>query len=123
MKRYDIRIFNKDNKDICMIFSTSYLSPLKFVPDIEQELSFLLNHETEVYFDFFLSSGNTSERYGKAYFDGKNFVSNSFKYIVVDKGNSLRVLSAQYYKDAKDDVDFSFINNIQKKMIFKGIAI
>lgn len=123
MKRYDIKVFNRDNKDICMIFSTSYLSPLKFVADIENELSHICNQGLEVGFDFFLSSGNSPERFAKAYFDGRRFVKSSFEYIKVEKNDDLRKLSVQYYKDSKEEVDFAFLNNVQKKMILSGIAI
>lgn len=123
MKRYDIKVFNRDNKDICMIFSTSYLSPLKFVADIENELSHIYNQGIEVVFDFFLSSGNNAERFAKAYFDGRCFVKSSFDYIKIEKNDDLRKLSVQYYKDSKEEVDFAFLNNVQKKMILSGIAI
>src|SRR5690606_30959690 len=105
------------------IFSTSYLSPLKFISTIESELSLLIDNETEIIFDFFLSNGNTSERYGKAHFDGKQFIGGSFEYISVNKNDKIRKLSAQYYCNSKDQVDFSFLNSVQKKMILKGIAI
>jgi len=124
MKRYDIKVINKDNdKDICMIFSTSYISPLKFTADIEKELSHIYNQRIEVVFDFFLSSGNSSERFAKACFDGRSFIKSSFEYIKVEKNDDLRRLSAQYYKDSNGEVDFTFLSEIQKKMIFSGIAI
>ena len=124
MKRYDIKVFiNRDNNDICMIFSTSYLSPLKFVADIENELSHMYNQGIEVIFDFFLSSGNNSERFAKAYFDGRSFVKSSFEYIKVEKNADLRKLSVQYYKNSKEELDFAFLNNVQKKMILSEIAI
>lgn len=121
MKRFDIKFY--ENENMCIVFSTSYLSPLKYIPMIENELSLITNNELEVIFDFFLSNGNTSERYGTAYFDGKHFVGNSFKYIDIKKSNKIRKLSAQYYRDSKDEVDFSFVNSVQKKMILRGIAI
>lgn len=123
MKRYDIKILNECNREINMIFSTSYLSPLKFIDDIEKEISTLFNGEVEVIFDLFLSNGNTSERYAKVIFDGNKFIKDSFEFINIDKKNIIRTLSSKYYSAKKKELDFSFLNNIQKKMIIKGIAI
>ena len=123
MKRYDIKIIHNGTEEICMIFSTSYLSPLKFLSNIEKDLIDLSCANMEVIFDFFTSNGNAAERYAKAYFDGVNIVRDSFKYLRLGKDDNLRKISAQYYKDEKEKVDFSFVNSIQKKMIIKGIAI
>lgn len=123
MKRYDIEIVNNINESICIVLSTSYISPLKFLKSIEGELCELLGKESDIIFDFFLCSGNTPERYAKIHFDGKGFNTNSFEYIKVEKGHKLRMLSAKYYRESTKDLDFSFINTIQRKMILKGIPI
>ena len=55
MKRYDIRSFyTNENKKQYIVFSTSYISPLKFIKEIE-ELSNQVNTEIEVIFDLLLS--------------------------------------------------------------------
>lgn len=123
MKRYQIKVFNENKIKICMIFSTSYLSPLKFIDEIEEELSHLFDYEITIIFDLFLSSGNTSERYLRANFNGAHFERNSFEFVIIDKIDKIRDFSAIFYKEAQKNVDFSFLNNIQKKMIIKGIAI
>ncbi|EIW20728.1 MULTISPECIES: type II toxin-antitoxin system RnlB family antitoxin [Pelosinus] len=123
MKRFDIKIISINKKDICMIFSTTYLSPLKFIAEVEKEISSFTNDGIEVIFDFFLSNGNTRERYAKAYFNGVNIVRESFEYTNINKNDSLRSFSAEFYKDSIDKMDFSFLTSIQKKMIAKGIAI
>lgn len=123
MKRYDIKVINENSKEICIVFSISYLSPLKFIKNIENELVNLIGEESDILFDFFLSSGNTPERFARVRFNGNSFDNDSFEYIKVEKGHSLRILSAQYYRDSNSDLDFSFINSVQRKMITRGIAI
>ena len=101
MKEYEIHYFKTEDKTKYIIFSTSYISPLKFISDIEKDLVMLNNAEKiEVIFDLLLSSGNGKERYGKAIFNGSRFDLKSFKYI-----------------------ESSMLNSIQKKMICNGIAI
>lgn len=123
MKKYDVKKYCIDGKDFFIVFSTSYISPLKFVKKIEKELAVLCDKEIEVIFDFFLSNISKSERYGKSIFNGSSFVQNSFSIVKVSKKDILRKISAQYYKESKNELDFTLVNSSQKKMIFRGIAI
>lgn len=124
MKRYDIKIFNtNENKKQYIVFSTSYISPLKYINEIEQELFNQVNEEVEIIFDLILSSGNSKERYGKAIYNGKQFDRKSFQYISIPKTNELRNFSTQYYEKCSYFVENSILNSIQKKMLCKGICI
>lgn len=124
MKRYDINNFcTNENKKQYIIFSTSYISPLKFINEIEEELSAQISDRGEVFFDLLLCAGNSNERYGKAIYDGKKFDRTSFEYISVSKKDFLRSFSADYYKNCNNYVENSILNSIQKKMICKGICI
>ena len=124
MKRYDIRSFyTNENKKQYIVFSTSYISPLKFIKEIEEELSNQVNTEIEVIFDLLLSSGNSKERYGKAIYDGEQFNRESFQYINVLKTDILRRFSAKYYEKRNDFLDNSILNSILKKMLCNGICI
>lgn len=121
MKRYEINVFNEENKYI--IFSTTYVSPLDFIKEIEIELRSMVNYRIEVIFDFLLSSGNGSERFGRMIYDGKEFDMTSFEFINIPKRNRLREFSINYYKDKEENLDNSILTSIQKKMIIKGISI
>lgn len=121
MKRYDINIFNKENKYI--IFSTTYISPLEFIKDIEKELNKIMNNSSEVFFDFLLSSGNGNERFGKIVYNGDSFDMNSFEFINIPKKSDLRAFSINYYRDKEENLENSILTSVQKKMIKKGIVI
>ncbi|MBU3196727.1 type II toxin-antitoxin system RnlB family antitoxin [Clostridium algidicarnis] len=121
MKRYEISILNEEKK--CMIFSTTYASPLDFIKDIENDLKSIVNYSIEVVFDFLLSSGNSKERFGKINYTGSGFDMKSFQFINVPKKNDLRKVSVSYYKNKDENLDNSILTSMQKKMIKKGIAI
>lgn len=121
MKRYDINIFNKENKYI--IFSTTYISPLEFIKDIEKELNKIINNSSEVFFDFLLSSGNGNERFGKIVYNGDSFDMNSFEFINIPKKSDLRAFSINYYRNKEENLENSILTSVQKKMIKKGIVI
>lgn len=123
MKRYDMACFQIKNKKQYIIFSTSHISPLKFIKDIENELKDSINEEVEILFDLLLSSGNNQERYGSVIFNGKEFDKNTFRYISVEKSNLIRSISTDYYKKKNNWLENSILNSIQKKMIYKGITI
>lgn len=121
MKRYEINVLNEENK--CIIFSTTYISPLDFIKDIENDLRSVVNYSIEVVFDFLLSSGNCQERFGRINYTGNEFDMRSFQFINVPKKNNLRKVSANYYKDKNENLENSILTSMQKKMIKKGIAI
>lgn len=121
MKRYEISILNEEKK--CMIFSTTYVSPLDFIKEIETDLKSVVNYSIDVVFDFLLSSGNCQERFGRINYNGNGFDMRSFQFIEVPKKNNLRKVSANYYKDKDENLENSILTSIQKKMIKKGIAI
>jgi len=121
MKRYEISVSNKENK--CIIFSTTYISPLDFIKDIENELRSMVDYSIEVVFDFLLSSGNGRDRFGRIVYDGKGFDMTSFEFITIPKKNTLREFSINYYKDKDENLENSILTSVQKKMIKKGIAI
>ena len=83
MKRYDIRSFyTNENKKQYIVFSTSYISPLKFIKEIEEELSNQVNTEIEVIFDLLLSSGNSKERTVKQFMMENNLIEKAFNILM-----------------------------------------
>ena len=96
MKRYEINVLREENK--CIIFSTTYVSPLDFIKDIENDLRSIINYSIDVIFDFLLSSGNSQERFGRINYTGSGFDMRSFQFISVPKKNNLRKVSANFKK-------------------------
>jgi hypothetical protein len=124
MKEYDIKTFQKGNKEVqYVVFSTFFMSPTDFLEEIEKELSMQINEEKEVIFDLLLSNGNNSNRYGKAIYDGKKFKHRSFEVISIPKDDELRKFSMQYYKEHADYVNNSILSSAQKYLINNGVCI
>jgi hypothetical protein len=124
MKGYDIKTFQNENKEVqYVVFSTFFISPTFFLKEIEKELSMQINEEKEIIFDLLLSSGNNSNRYGKAIYDGRKFKYKSYENISVPKKNELRKFSTQYYKEHADYVNNSILNSAQKFLIKNGVCI
>jgi hypothetical protein len=120
----DYKIYELDKtSNTCIIFSTHYISPLKFKEDINNELKYNFNHELNIIFDFILSNGNNNKRFAKAYFNGDYLVNESIEYIHLDKDDEIRRISTQFYKENEKYVDFTFLNSVQRKLILRGIAI
>ncbi len=124
MKEYDIKIFqNENNETQYIVFSTSFISPLHTLKEIEDELSTQINEEKEIVFDLLLSNGNNSNRYGKAIYDGRKFKSGSFEVVNVPKKSELRRFSTQYYQEHMEFMDNSILSSAQKYLIINGICI
>lgn len=121
MKTYDILRTDMTEYPYFVI-STSYETPLSNMENISQELSSFQN-EFKIIFDFLLCSGNSSERFYEAFFDGKELKFNSFKNLNIDKKNKLRKISCEYLKEHSGYLENSVLNSHQIKMLEKGIVI
>ncbi|KEQ25186.1 type II toxin-antitoxin system RnlB family antitoxin [Paenibacillus tyrfis] len=121
MKTYDlVQIENKEYP--YFVISTSYETPLTQLSQLTQELSAYQN-AFKIVFDFLLCSGNSSDRFYEAFFDGKELIKTSFKNLNLDKKNELRKFSCDYFRNHKDYLENSVLNTYQKKMLEKGIVI
>jgi len=97
MKAYNIKIINKDNKKLVIVFSTSYISLSEVLDKIKNEL-YKKSYEGIVYFDYLLSNGNNFNRFAKAYFDKKEF--KDFQLVTKDEieKNNLKEIIKNFYK-------------------------
>lgn len=122
MENFDIVSIN-DEEYKCIIFSTSFETPLTYLNDINQ---FLLNRDLnscKVIFDMLTHMGNNSDRFVEAYFDGKTLNVDTFKHVQISKKHELRKAACNYFKDNINILDNSILSSFQKKMLEKGIAI
>lgn len=118
--KYRIVLAKINDNDAIIIFSTDYISPLKFIKEIEKELAQKYQKEIPVYFDFFLSQISKKERFGRAVFTGKEFAKSSFGIITVHKADKFYKLCLDYYNNHKNDTNFSFtlVGPTQQKILF-----
>lgn len=123
MKSFDLVVIENDCNRACMIFSTNFISPVKVIHEIQSLHQGILTECTEVYFDFLLCSRNSDERYAKVVCTNGILDMTQFSYVKVGKKDALRKISAQYYKDNEDQLDWTYADQIKRKLITRGIAI
>lgn len=123
MKTYDINIIEYNNTKSVIVFSTNYISPLKEFDKIQDFLRNFPADIKNVYFDFLVCTKNDNERYAKIEIKDGLLNFNEFKYLLLDKDNDLRKISADYYKNNLKSIDWSYAGNIKRELISNGLII
>jgi len=117
MKSYKIHKKNNVEEYPFVIFSTSYVSPIEGIMDIEEELKYLF--KGKVLFDLLLSNGMSSNRFVEALFDGERFDYSSFKSLNnVDA--ELKQESTIFYQNNSELLENSILPNAFQYLIAKG---
>lgn len=123
MKDYDFLALEDNGHKKGIIFSTSYISPVKAIKEIQIQHSHELIECSEVYFDFLLSTRNSNERYAKVHCSNGVLDMTQFSYIKVSKKDSLRRISAEFYRENADRLDWTYADPLKRKLIIRGIII
>ncbi len=121
MSIYEILPCN-DKLYMCIIFPTSYYDPLKDIDFLTKQLNEKYTISGYVLFDFLLSTGNTSERFAKVFFD-KNFVTNTFSYITLDTNDTIRDEVSNFLKRNSFYMSYSVLTNSQRYLIEQGYLV
>lgn len=109
-----IHICNTGNLS-AVIFSINFDSPMNHLGSVEVELH--QNGVTgEVFFDLLLSNGNTSDRYYRAFFDGKKIVKDSIKKVVTPP-RDIQEESLSFYRQKPHFLKNSVLNKAQRFLI------
>jgi hypothetical protein len=119
MKNYEIHK-NKIGDYPFVIFSTSYVSPIENIMDIEQELGF--HFKGKVLFDLLLSNGVSSNRFVEADYDGEKFDYSSFK-TLNQVGLEIKKESSEFYRTHTEFLTNSILPNAHQFLIKKGKLI
>lgn len=123
MKDYDFLILEDNGHKKGIIFSTNCISPIKAIKEIQMQHSGELSQCSEVYFDFLLSTRNSNERYAKVHCENGVLDMTQFSYIKVSKKDSLRRISAEFYRENADRLDWTYADPLKRKLIIRGIVI
>lgn len=119
MKNYIIDENTEDTSYDCIIYATSYMSPIDNINEIEKDL---VGSKKSVIFELLLCFGRSSNRFVTATFDGEKFIKDSFHVLSKEEQNEkLLVLSQKFYIENQEYLDNSILSNAQKKLIKKGI--
>lgn len=123
MKEYDFLVFENNGYKVGIIFSTNFISPIKSISELQTKHKEELANCEEVYFDFLLSTRNSSERFAKAPCTNGVIDMDQFSYINVRRKELLRKVSSEFYKKNLDDFDWTYADPIKRKLIARGLII
>ena len=95
-------------------------APLTFLRHIEDATFKLKN--SRILIDQILHSGNTHERFIAVDLENGKVVKSSMCFIGIPKDSNIREISRNLLCD-NSLIEFSILSSIQKKMLYKGLAI
>lgn len=118
MENFMIKEIN--NKSEYIILSTSYISPLDELYDLEQELK-MLNFKGEIIFDLLLCNGLNENRFLKGFFDGQ-YIDISNITIMSNVQNYIKKISKEFYITNSQLIDYSVLPDSHKYIIKNGLV-
>ncbi|WP_171051004.1 type II toxin-antitoxin system RnlB family antitoxin [Bacillus sp. BHET2] len=116
MKNYEIHKDYEVEGYPCVVFSTSFISPIEELEDIEGELN--AQFQGKVLFDLLLSNGVSSNRFLEAEFNGNTFDYTSFKPLNVDVKLKIKVL--EFYKKHVNYLENSILPRSYQYLLKQG---
>ena len=118
MENFMIKEIN--NKSEYIILSTSYISPLDELFDLEQELK-MLNFKGEIIFDLLLCNGLNENRFLRGFFDGK-YIDISNITIMSNVQDYIKKISKEFYINNSKLIDYSVLPDSHKYIIKNGFV-
>lgn len=123
MKNYDIVTINNSRNKTYIVFSTNYISPLKMFNEIQKSLQEDINYCTEIYFDFLLCNKKWHRKICKNYFSKWTIGYKTNSLYLCRQKSELRRISMEYYKENFKFLDWTYVRDTKKKLIFNGVII
>lgn len=108
-----------------IIYLTEPESILKYIPNIELQISKLFSEKVElnILLDTLLYSGNTEERFISCKMNMGSIIPESLNFKRISKDSIYRELASEFYGDHKELITNSpILNSLQKKLIIKKIV-
>jgi len=104
----------------CIIFSTSYVSPMDQLEIVENDLK-KIGVMGNILFDLLLSHGNTPDRFYEVLFNGEKIDIDSLRRVESISDN-IKQISSDFYHNHVHFLKNSILSNPQKFLIKKRIA-
>ena len=104
----------------CIIFSTSYVSPMDQLEIVENDLK-KIGVVGNILFDLLLSHGNTPDRFYEVLFNGEKIDIDSLRRVESISDN-IKQISSDFYHNHVHFLKNSILSNPQKFLIKKRIA-
>lgn len=121
MSNFNILELSGEKYDLLVVMK-AYEAPFAFLDQLAKELADRRFIGT-VLIDELLHSGNNSERFIRAYFDGEKFDRSAFMFENIERRDKIRKISCEMLRNESDIIDYSILNSAQKCLISKGSYI
>lgn len=118
MKNYNLLKVDNEKFSMLVVMQT-YEAPFQYLDDISDYLK-EERYNGYVLIDELLHSGNNEERFISGYFDGKKFDLNTFSFERIARQDLIREYSDKILSGDPDIINYSILNNVQKKLLNSG---
>jgi hypothetical protein len=115
----NFKIKKIENKQKYIVLSTSYISPLDELFDLEEKLQ-MLEYKGTIIFDLLLCNGLEQNRFLEAFFDG-NFIDISNVSILNQVDEKIKEISRNFYKENLYALENSVLPDAHKYIIRNGL--
>ncbi|MDC0800767.1 type II toxin-antitoxin system RnlB family antitoxin [Clostridium paraputrificum] len=115
----NFKIKRIDDRHEYIILSTSYISPLDELFDLEEQLK-QLEYKGKIIFDLLLCNGLERNRFLETFFDG-DFVDLSSISILYGVDERIKKISRSFYKENLDILETSILSDAHKYIVKNGL--
>lgn len=105
-----------------LIVSMSSQNPFEYIKDVESNLQDI-SADGVILFDMLTYLGNNSNRFMEAKFNGRHFVSESFKVVEISKSCEIRSVTRNTLVENEFCLIGTVLSEIQKDMLIGGLSI
>lgn len=121
MYNFDALKIDENCLEILIVMKTCE-PPFNYLSAISQYLK-STSFSGTVVIDQLLHSGNTNERFIVVLFDGEQFLKSSFEFKIIDRRSQIRKYICDFLREDPEAIDFTILNQSQKRLISKGCYI
>lgn len=118
----DFDIINLTYANSVLIIIKTCESPFQYINEIEKKLE-VCSYEGNVIIDQLLHSGNNEERFIGCYVANNKFVSTSFTFLKIKKGDPIRRFISEYLREDTEYLDYNGMTDTQRKLIKSGCVV
>jgi hypothetical protein len=116
VKTFEVQQIGNSSSYKYVIFSTSYISPLEQLNEIEPILK---SFHGKVLFDLLLSNGNTTNRFIEGAYNGEKFDIGSFQ-VCKDIDYGIKEFTGEFYKQNNHYIQHGILSKPLQFLVRKG---
>ncbi|GEM_PF-738295 len=115
-------ILECDSKFSALIIEVVCEPPTLLLDKIKENLK-IRGIKGRILIDSLLYEGNSNKRFIEVYFDGNEYIKDSFEFTNIERGNKIRKITSDYLRGNNELLEYSILTLLQKKMINNGLNL